>query len=72
MFLSEVRTALELSLFLLEGQLDNIEQFGTRSPFTVLGVDPNFNICDYNMTITAYRHQLFLVKNPYIHPVMLG
>ena len=71
MFLMEVRTAPELSLVLAnERQLDNIERFGTRSPFTVLGVDPTFNICDYNATITTYRHPLLLIKNDDIHPVM--
>ena len=73
MFLREVRTAPELSLVLAnERQLDDIERFGNRSPFTVLGVDPTFNICDYNVTITTYRHPLLLVKNQDINPVMLG
>ena len=73
MFLREIRTAPELSLVLAnERQLDNIERFGNRSPFTVLGVDPTFNICEYNVTITTYRHPLLLVKNQDIHPVMLG
>ena len=73
MFLREVRAAPELSLVLAdERQLDDIERFGTRSPFTLLGIDPTFNICDYNLTITTYRHRLLLVKNQDIHPVMLG
>ena len=73
MFLREVRTAPELSLVLAnERQLDDIERFGTKSLFTVLGIDPTFNICDYNVTITTYRHPLLLVKNHNIHPVMLG
>ena len=55
-----------------ERQLDDIERFGTRSPFTVLGVDPNFNISDYNVTITTYRQPFLLVKNYDIHSVMLG
>ena len=69
----EVRTAPESSLVLAnERQLADIERFGTRSPFTVLGADPTLNICDYNVTITTYRHPLLLVKNDNIHPVMLG
>ena len=73
MFLREVRTAPELSLALAnEKLLDNIERFGTRSPFTVLGVDSTFNICEYSVTITTYRHPLLLVKNQDIYPVMLG
>ena len=72
MFLGEVRTAPELSLVLAKKNTDNIERFGTRSPFTVLGVDPTFNICNYNLTITTYRHPLLLVQNDDIHPVMLG
>ena len=68
MFLREVWTAPELSLVLgNERQLDDIERFGTRSPFTVLGVDPTFNICDYNVTITTYKHPLLLIKNDDIH-----
>ena len=71
-FLREARTAPELSLvFANERQLDDIERFGTRLPFTVFGVDPTFNICDYNTTITTYSHPLLLVKNDDIHPVML-
>ena len=69
----EVRTAPELSLVLAnERQLHDIERFGTRLPFTVLGVDPTFNICDYNLTITTYEHPLLLVQNDDIHPVILG
>ena len=72
-FLREVLTVPELSLVLAnERQLDDIERFGTRLPFTVLGVDPTLNICDYNVTITTYRHPLLLDKNDDIHPVMLG
>ena len=72
MFLREVRTAPELRLVLAnERQLDDIERFGTRSPFTELGVDPTFNICDCNATITTYRHPLLHIKNDDIHPVML-
>ena len=72
-FLREVRAAPELSLVLAEErQLDDIKRFGTRSPFTLLGAHPTFNICDYNVTITTYRHWLLLVKDQDIHPVMLG
>ena len=38
----------------------------------MLGVDPTFNICDYNVTITTYRYPLPLIKNYDIHPIMLG
>ena len=73
MFLREVRRAPELSLALAnERQLDDIERFGTRSPFTVLGVDPTFNICDYNVTLATCRHPLLLVNNQDIHSVILG
>ena len=72
-FLREARTAPELILVLdNERQLDDVERFGTRSSFTVLGVDPTFNMCDYNVTIATHRHPLLLVKNRDIHPVMLG
>ena len=54
MFMWDVRTARKLSLVLAnERQLDYIERFGTRSLFTVSGVDPTFNICDYNVAITT-------------------
>ena len=73
MFFREVRTAAEFGLVLAnERQLHDIERFGTRSPFTVFGLDPTFSICDHNLTITTYRHLLLLIKNRDIHPVMLG
>ena len=73
MFLREAWTAPELSLVLAnEKELDDIDRFGTRSSFTVLDVDSTFNICDYNVIITTYRHPLLLVKNQDIYPVMLG
>ena len=54
MFFREVQTAPELNLvFDNERHLGNIEIFGTRSSSAVIGVDPTFNICNCNVTITT-------------------
>ena len=72
-FVREVRTAPELSVVLTtDRQLTDIERFIAKSNSSVLGVDPTFNICPHNVTITTYRHPLVVVKNSNVHPVLLG
>ena len=54
MFLREFQTAPELSLILAnDKELDDVDRFGTRLLYKVLGVDPTFNIyCNVNSTIS--------------------
>jgi len=53
-------------------QLSDIEKFCTQNKnFCVLGVDTTFNIGNYYVTVTVYRHQMLLNKFG-SEPVMLG
>ena len=73
-FIRDVRTAPEKSIFLsTNNQLNDIERFCTieNSP-SILGVDPTFNICDYNVTITTYKHLLLHKNGTQENPVMIG
>ena len=40
--------------------------------WNIFGVDPTFNICSYNITISTYRHPLLYNVNSNVHPVLLG
>ena len=51
--------------------LDDIERFCTRTQCTVLSVDPTFNLGDFDVTVTTYRH-LLLTNSRGKHPVMMG
>ena len=51
--------------------LDDIERFCTKSPCTVLSVDPTFNLGDFDVTVTTYGH-LLLINSRGKHPVMMG
>ena len=71
-FLREVRTAPEFSAVLANNrQLDDMVRFCTRSSTSVFGIDPTFNICDYNVTVTTFKHPL-LVNSSGVSPVLLG
>ncbi|XP_057300659.1 uncharacterized protein LOC130635160 [Hydractinia symbiolongicarpus] len=51
----------------------SFERFCINSePPSILGVDATFNICDYNVTITTYKHLLLVKSNTEEHPVMIG
>ena len=72
-FIRDMRYAPELSVLLaFDSQLHDIYRFCANNyPFSVLGVDPTFNLCDYNITVTTYRHPLLWSEDD-VHPVMLG
>jgi len=72
-FLREVRTAPEFSAILAnDRQLNDIHRFCVKNCSSVLGVDPTFNICSQNVTITTIRHPLLIVKSSGVHPVLIG
>ena len=53
-------------------QLKDVERFCTQpQSFSVLGVDPTFNIGNFYVTVTKYRH-LMLYTNKGVHQVMIG
>ena len=52
--------------------LDDIERFCTKQQqCTVLSIDPTFNLGDFFVTVTTYRHML-LKNSSGNHPVMVG
>ena len=51
--------------------LDDIEWVCTKSQCTVLSIDPTFNLGDFDVTVTTYRH-LLLTNSRGKHPVMMG
>ena len=54
--------------------LDDLVKFCTRlSLFSIMGVDPMFNLGDFDVTVTTYHHLLLTGKdNMCKHPVMIG
>ena len=71
-FFREVRTAPEFSAVLANNcQLDDMVRFCTRSSTSVFGIDPTFNICDHNVTVTTFKHPL-LVNSSGVSQVLLG
>ena len=72
-FLREVRSAPEFTMFLAtDRQLEDINKYCTdEESISILGVDTTFNIGQYYVTITTYRHMM--LTNEYgVEPVMLG
>lgn len=69
-----MRIAPEKSIFLAKNiHLANIEPFCCNNHcWSVLGIDPTFNIFDDNITITTYKHLLLCRTGTNISPVMLG
>jgi len=52
--------------------LDDVERFCTKEQkCTVLSIDPTFNLGDFFVTVTTYRHML-LRNSSGNHPVMMG
>ena len=72
-FLGEVRTAPEFSAMLCnDRQLNDVYRFCAETNASVFGVDPTFNICNNNVTITTYKNPLLIVRSTGKHPVFIG
>lgn len=73
-FVREVRCAPEPEIVCAtQQQLTDIERFCCNPEhFTVLGVDPSFNVGKFCYTITTYRHPMVVDKVTGKHPVMIG
>ena len=54
--------------------LDDIVRFCTSTTsFSILGVDPTFNLGAFDVTVTTYRHLLLTTKDDaHKHPVLIG
>ena len=72
-FVHDIRVTPELCQFLaFDSQLHNIHRFCANNYcFSILGVDPTYNLCGYNVTITTYRHPLLLTETN-AHSVLIG
>ncbi len=72
-FIREVRDAPEFTVFLASNrQLYDVQKMCTNvRNFSILGVDTTFNIGDFFVTLTTYRHLMLLTKMG-VEPVMLG
>ena len=72
-FVWDVHNGDDFSIFLASNhQLQNIKRFCLEDCWSILGVDSTFNICDYNVTMTTYKHPLLVAKTINQHPVMIG
>ena len=73
-FLHEGRTAPELSILLTTDiYLNYISRFCSKTKcYGVFGVNPTFNICTYNVTVSTYKHPLPKVRESETNPVLIG
>ena len=54
-------------------QLHDMVRFCTnRDEFSIVGVDPTFNLRDFSITVTTYRHLQLYDRTTKKHPVLLG
>ena len=60
-----------MTVLAYEWSLEDIERFCTQAQCTVFTVDPTFNLGDFDVTVTTYRH-LLLKNRKECNPVMLG
>lgn len=74
LFIRDVTAAPELRCILVyDWQLKQIEQFCTDPRhFSVFSADPTFNLGNFNLTVTTYRHLKVVTRRDNHHPIMLG
>lgn len=72
-FVREVIAAPEFSILLAsDQQLKDIERFCCNpESFSIVGVDPTFNLGEFNLTVSTYRH-LLLKTDKGVNPVRMG
>ena len=72
--IQDVKACPEPALVLAtETQLDDLVQFSTSSKnFSVITIDPTFNLGAFDVTPVAYRHLLLLNPKTGKPPVFLG
>ena len=72
-FVRDVHNGDDFNIFLASNQqLQNIKCFCLDGSWSILGVDPTLKICNYNVTVTTYKHPLLVAKATNQHPVMIG
>lgn len=74
LFVRCVSAAPEVSCILAtNNQLNDMVRFCTNSTcFSILGVDQTFNLGDFAVTVTTYRHLMLESRGETHHPVMVG
>ena len=56
-----------------DGQLHDLVRFCCNPrEFCILGIDPTFNLGDFSLTVTTYRHLQLVDRNTKKPPVMIG
>ena len=60
-----------MTVLCFDWSLNDLEQFCTGEQHTVLSMDPTFNLGDFDLTVTTYRHLMFTNMSGN-HPVMMG
>ena len=60
-----------MTVLCFDWSLNDLERFCTGKQHTVLSVDPTFNLGDFDVTVTTYRH-LMLTNMSRNHPVIMG
>ena len=60
-----------MTVLAYDWSLEDIQRFCTQQQCTVLSVDPTFNLGDFDVTVTTYRHLLLKNASGH-HPVMIG
>ena len=54
-------------------QLNDLKRFCCDSQqFSIFGIDPTFNLGDFSVTVTTYRHLQLVERNTKKPPVFLG
>lgn len=53
-------------------QLNDLVKFCTKEKFTILQVDPTYNLGNFYVTTSQYENLLLLTKEGNVHPAMLG
>ena len=73
-FIREIRTLHEPGIIVaVDCQLDDIVRFCTNENiFGILTVDPTFNLGDFDVTVTTYRHLLLKCRRTQHHPSFIG
>ena len=60
-----------MTVLSFDWSLNDLERLCTGDQHTILSVDPTFNLGDFDVTVTTYRH-LMLTNSSSSHPVMMG
>ena len=61
-----------MMLIAFDYTLNDLVRFCTSEKFSILGVDPTFNLGEFDVTVTTYRHLLLQSHTSPQPPVMLG